>query len=100
MDPLTVSPDASLNGKREGDRLLLALLSTTKQSLLGGIIARLCLTGFTYTQPFLINGVVSFVNEASINQAKNTGYFLIAATAIVYLGIAVRLLGSTYWCAY
>lgn len=46
--------------------------------------------GFNYAQPFLINRTVKFVNEPSTPENKNIGYGLIGATAVTYIGRAVR----------
>jgi ATP-binding cassette, subfamily C (CFTR/MRP), member 1 len=53
------------------------------------IFPRLCLVAFNYAQPFLISSAISYVSQPS--PKKNDGYGLIAATGLVYLGIAVRL---------
>ena len=49
---------------------------------------RLCLTAFNYAQPFLISSAILYVSQPSPN--RNDGYGLIAATALIYGGIAVR----------
>ena len=54
------------------------------------IFPRLCLVAFNYAQPFLISSAILYVSQSSPN--KNDGYGLIAATGLVYLGIAVRLI--------
>ncbi|KAK7997810.1 hypothetical protein PG989_005850 [Apiospora arundinis] len=51
------------------------------------VIPRLCLTIFTFTQPFLINTTVIFVSTE--NPDANYGRGIIAAWAFVYLGIAI-----------
>ncbi|KAI0160936.1 ABC transporter [Hypoxylon sp. FL1284] len=56
-------------------------------SLLSAVIPRLCLTGFTFAQPFLVNATVTFVGQESPD--VNYGKGLIGAWALVYLGIAV-----------
>ncbi|KAJ0162521.1 Canalicular multispecific organic anion transporter 2 [Colletotrichum tanaceti] len=54
---------------------------------LAPVIPRLCLTVFTFAQPFLINTTVTFVSNA--NPDVNYGRGLIGAWVLVYLGIAV-----------
>jgi hypothetical protein len=50
---------------------------------------RLCLLGFTFAQPFLINQTVIFVSQSVEEATQNTGYGLIGAFALVYIGLAV-----------
>ena len=53
------------------------------------ILPRLCLVAFTFCQPFLITRAIDYVTDPGDNADKNGGYGLIAATALVYLGLAV-----------
>lgn len=82
----------------EGDKsrnhgLIKATFSAFKIPFLAPIIPRLCLAGFGFAQPFLINRVVSFVgeNDNDLDQQKAGGIAggLIGATCLVYLGLAV-----------
>ncbi|KAB8214525.1 hypothetical protein BDV33DRAFT_209223 [Aspergillus novoparasiticus] len=50
---------------------------------------RLCLTGFSFAQPFLIMAAVQHVERPMTAETRNRGYGLIGATFLVYLGIAV-----------
>lgn len=43
--------------------------------------------GFNYSLPFLITRIINYVEDAV--KDKNTGYGLIGATAIIYIGIAI-----------
>ncbi|KAH9237240.1 hypothetical protein K456DRAFT_1759479 [Colletotrichum gloeosporioides 23] len=54
---------------------------------LAPVIPRLCLTVFTFAQPFLINSTVTFVSNGKPDVSYGRG--LIGAWALVYLGIAV-----------
>ncbi|OBT61047.1 hypothetical protein VE03_09160 [Pseudogymnoascus sp. 23342-1-I1] len=58
-------------------------------SLLTAVVPRLCLIGFNYSQPFLINRVIDFVGETGNKSSANNGYGLIGATALIYIGIAI-----------
>ncbi|PYH48029.1 putative multidrug resistance protein [Aspergillus saccharolyticus JOP 1030-1] len=66
-----------------------ALFHCFKLPLLRTVFPRLCLIGFTYAQPFLITRVISYVSDTSPARSKSDGYGLIAATGVVYLGIAL-----------
>ncbi|KAK2616711.1 hypothetical protein QQS21_000323 [Conoideocrella luteorostrata] len=54
---------------------------------LSGVIPRLCLTAFTFCQPFLINTIVTWVGSTHASMAFGKG--LIGATALAYAGMAV-----------
>jgi ATP-binding cassette subfamily C (CFTR/MRP) protein 1 len=62
------------------------------------IIPRLFLTGFRFAQPFLIRTAVGFVSAPNEPNSANMGYGLIAAYAIVYIGIAVSYLLLIGFC--
>ncbi|CRG91304.1 ABC transporter C family member 3 [Talaromyces islandicus] len=66
--------------------LLQACFRAYRQSLLAAVIPRLCLTGFTFVQPFLINALILYIDE---NAPASNGKAMIGAYALVYLGIAI-----------
>jgi hypothetical protein len=57
------------------------------------VIPRLCLTGFTFAQPFLINALILYIDE---NAPASNGKAMIGAYALVYLGIAISNSVYTY----
>lgn len=67
--------------------LLRASLRSYLIPFLSPILPRLCLTVFTFAQPFLINTTVAYIAES--NPDANYGRGLIGAWVLVYLGIAV-----------
>ena len=67
--------------------LLRACFHSYRSSFLSAIIPRLCLTAFTFSQPFLIDTTVSFVGQTERN--KDYGKGLIGAWALVFVGMAV-----------
>lgn len=69
--------------------MLKANLHSIRWSLAAIVFPRLCLICFSYAQPFLISAAVEFVAKPAALQNRNDGYGLIAATALVYTGIAV-----------
>ena len=75
--------------KQKPHALLRVTLIHYKWSLLSAIIPRLCLTGFTFAQPFLVNRVLKFITEPDDRNTDNIGSGLIGAYALVYLGIGV-----------
>jgi hypothetical protein len=68
------------------------LLSHYKWAVLAAVIPRLCLSGFTFAQPFLFERVVGFISEPKANYTDNHGYGLILAAVIIYFGIAVSFI--------
>ncbi|RFU32078.1 hypothetical protein B7463_g4239, partial [Scytalidium lignicola] len=68
--------------------LVKALAYCLRWPLASIIFPRLCLIGFNYAQPFLISTAINYISEKSSEQNKTHGYGLIAATGLVYLGIA------------
>ncbi|KAH8712254.1 hypothetical protein GQ44DRAFT_689190 [Phaeosphaeriaceae sp. PMI808] len=76
--------------KRVGPR---SLFTTTLRKLKWPVLAvvppRLCLIGFNFCQPFLINRAVRFSQQPVTNQTTNIGYGLIGAYVLVFVGIAV-----------
>jgi hypothetical protein len=50
---------------------------------------RLAITGFTYSQTFLINAAISYLETPAPLRNVNHAYGLIGATAFIYVGIAV-----------
>ncbi|KFY37136.1 hypothetical protein V494_04888 [Pseudogymnoascus sp. VKM F-4513 (FW-928)] len=69
--------------------LAIATFRCFRTSLLAAVVPRLCLIGFNYSQPFLINRVIDFVGETGNTSLANNGYGLIGATALIYIGIAI-----------
>lgn len=50
---------------------------------------RLALVGFTFAQPFLFTRAIDYLSQQNHDATDNIGYGLIAATFIIYTGIAV-----------
>ncbi|KAI4728374.1 putative multidrug resistance protein [Aureobasidium sp. EXF-10728] len=73
--------------KTKQHALLWSTVACLKWPLLAPMISRLALIGFNYSQPFLITRIINYVDDAE--RDKNTGYGLIGAAAIIYIGIAV-----------
>ena len=56
------------------------------------LLPRTALIIFTFAQPFLITRVLQLLEESDDANSHMKGYFLVLATLLIYLGIAVRLL--------
>ncbi|KAG9253072.1 ABC transporter [Emericellopsis atlantica] len=59
------------------------------------VVPRLAMTGFTFCQPFLIEALLD--NLQSSSPSLNSGYALIGATFLVYVGIAISNAIYFYW---
>lgn len=68
------------------------VLISLRWHLLAAIVPRLFLLGFTFAQPFLISATLRYINESESRSTKDYAYGLIAATLLIYVGIAVSLL--------
>lgn len=77
--------------------LIWSTLKSTRGAFAYGIIPRLCVIGFRYAQPFLLERTVKFANDPS--QPDSIGWGLTAAFGIDFLGLAV-LNGAYYHAAY
>ncbi|KAM4066385.1 ABC transporter [Hirsutella rhossiliensis] len=62
-------------------------LRALKRPFLAAVLPRLCLIGFTFAQPFLLQTVVRIIGERDYPHEVVGG--LVGATILVYLGIAV-----------
>ncbi|KAB5547143.1 canalicular multispecific organic anion transporter 1 [Coniochaeta sp. 2T2.1] len=89
--------NAGLSGQqpvKSGNGLILLTLASLKWTLAGPIIARLAVTAFTFTQPFLVNSALSYL-EAGYDVPPSHGYGLIGAAFLCYVGIAAAT--GWYW---
>lgn len=71
--------------------LFLSLIRQHKRTVLGGAVIRLCLSAFTFSQPFLVKALLEYVRKGSSGTSAE-GMWLIIAYAAVYTGIAVSTL--------
>ena len=81
--------------KSSSNALLWTFVKHHRWSIFAGVLPRLAYTGFTFTQPFLVQRVLDFVGEPEQPSSSSIAYGLIGAYAIVYFGISVsRLIGA------
>ncbi|KAK1496978.1 ABC transporter [Colletotrichum cuscutae] len=90
-EPLLQNLNTAWNERRGyGKRALLrSIFNTTKMAFLVTAVPRLFLIGFKFSQPFLINRIIKYVDGDRGSDSKSIGYGLIAATGLVYLGNAL-----------
>lgn len=78
---------SSYRGRKFG--LGRALGRTLAVALLIPIGPRIALIGFTFSQPFLINSMLSYLDEPAETRNSSIGYGLIGATILIYFGKAL-----------
>lgn len=66
-----------------------ALWKAFRRSFCSVVLPRLCLISFTFAQPFFIARVLRLLQEVDDDSSRRRGYGLIAATVLIYVGIAV-----------
>ncbi|KAL6871928.1 P-loop containing nucleoside triphosphate hydrolase protein [Trichoderma novae-zelandiae] len=74
--------------------LLRACFRTHLSTFPSAMLPRLCITAFTFAQPFLVNTTIKVVGDENANVYHGKG--LIGAWALVYLGIATSRSLYTY----
>lgn len=91
LDKMCASGAKKRSGVFHKYRLFLSVCETIKGTLLKAIPGRLCLIGFKFAQPLLLNRAVKYIQTRKKDDPddQNTGYALIGAVALVYLGYAV-----------
>lgn len=72
--------------------LAVATFHAFQASFWTAIIPRLCYSGFSFAQPFLIHTIVNSIGTPTPDHPQGVVGSLIGATALIYLGIAVRFL--------
>ncbi|KKP03904.1 hypothetical protein THAR02_03992 [Trichoderma harzianum] len=75
-------------GKLRKGTLIWICSKTLKTSIFVPVIPRLFLTGFTFSQPFLVNRMIRYLQK-NHQESLSTGYGLLGAYALVYIGIAI-----------
>ncbi|KAK4071607.1 uncharacterized protein Triagg1_5845 [Trichoderma aggressivum f. europaeum] len=75
-------------GKLRKGTLIWIISKTLNTSLFVPVLPRLFLTGFTFSQPFLVNRMIRYLQN-SHEESPSNGYGLLGAYALVYIGIAI-----------
>ncbi|PIA90546.1 ABC transporter C family member 8 [Cercospora beticola] len=78
--------------RRSGERrwdLVWALVHSVKWTLIGLVVPRLCLSALKLCQPLLIARITSLLREGLNDGNRNDANGLIAAAALIYVGVAV-----------
>jgi hypothetical protein len=77
--------------RHDNQSLGLFLCKSFYRELLAGVIPRLAQAGFTLAQPYIIRRAVILLATPESANSQSRGIALVAAFAIVYVGLAVRL---------
>ncbi|KAJ5354982.1 uncharacterized protein N7496_012194 [Penicillium cataractarum] len=59
------------------------------------VVPRLCLTAFTFCQPFLISATLDFISDTPTSENSYYGPALVGAFVLTYLGMAIST--AVYW---
>lgn len=70
-------------------RLLLSTFYAYRRTFLSAIVPRLCLSAFSFCQPFLITATIDYIQNDKTSNSKNRGQAIVGAYVLVYLGWAV-----------
>ena len=84
-----IQPTWLTRSDKKGHALLWHVCYKIKWHLLAAVPWRLALTGFTYTQPFLIERAIEIASAPSSSETTQAGYGMIAAYFLVYSGISI-----------
>lgn len=79
-----------LADKYRPNALLWTLAWHYRWEIIEGVLPRIAFLGFSFAQPFLVERVLSFMTESEHVNSTNYARSLVAAYAIVYIGLAVR----------
>jgi hypothetical protein len=82
--------------KNRSNALFWLTLNANSRRLLLGILPRLCLVAFRYSQPFLLSRTVEFVG--SKQDSDNIGWGLTGAFFFVFLGTAISNAAYGHMC--
>ncbi|KAI8654215.1 hypothetical protein NCS56_01378200 [Fusarium sp. Ph1] len=69
------------------NRLFWSTIWAAKAVFASGMLSRLCLIAFKYTQPFLIQRTVGFASD--LTESKSIGWGLTGAWLLVFIGLAI-----------
>ncbi|KAI0376568.1 P-loop containing nucleoside triphosphate hydrolase protein [Hypomontagnella monticulosa] len=72
-----------------------ALAKALAVPLLLPVGPRIAQTAFQFCQPFLIDTLLSYLQQSPEETSPNVGYGLIGATVLIYIGIAIS--SALYW---
>ncbi|KAK1980152.1 hypothetical protein LZ30DRAFT_541369, partial [Colletotrichum cereale] len=75
--------------------LFRSLVGTLVIPLALPILPRLCLMGFTFCQPLMIESLLNYLQEPASSSSPNKGYGFIGAAVLIYVGMAASM--SLYW---
>ncbi|KAH6648221.1 putative multidrug resistance-associated protein [Truncatella angustata] len=73
--------------------LIVSCFRAYSTALFSAVLPRLCLTGFTFAQPFMINTLTDWIQKTDAPESSGKG--MIGAYALVYLGLASAT--AFYW---
>ncbi|KAJ5085131.1 hypothetical protein N7532_009902 [Penicillium argentinense] len=76
-------------------RLLQATFRAYFWPFISAVLPQICLTAFTFCQPFLISATINFISEPSTSENRVQGPALVGAYVLVYMGMTISK--AVYW---
>jgi ATP-binding cassette, subfamily C (CFTR/MRP), member 1 len=86
--------DVHLSASDKKDRYkhyMITVLVSMKWILLSAVLPRLCIIGFNYCKPFLIQAIIEVVQDPSSENGRSPYKFLILAVAATFIGSAISM---------
>ncbi|KAL7953907.1 hypothetical protein V8C34DRAFT_320442 [Trichoderma compactum] len=83
-----VTDSVETPGKLRKGTLIWIISKTLSTSIFVPVLPRLCLTGFTFSQPLLVNRMLKYLQN-SHEESLSNGYGLLGAYALLYIGITI-----------
>lgn len=74
-------------GRTRKYSLIVACFRAYSSAFFSAVLPRLCLTGFTFAQPFMINTLTDWIQDKDAPESSGKG--MIGAYGLIYLGMAV-----------
>lgn len=90
---IDIMGESKYEGKKFG--LIIDVAKSLSAALLIPILPRIAIICFAFSQPFLINSILSYLEKTSTDRDSNVAYGLIGATALIYFGLAFST--ALYW---
>lgn len=87
--------DGFLGKKSSSWSLIISTFWAYRITFIAAVLPRLLFAGFTFSQPFLVNQIVNFVGSPRTEDSRNIAAGLVGATALIYTGLAVNLMGHS-----
>ncbi|PYI02725.1 P-loop containing nucleoside triphosphate hydrolase protein [Aspergillus sclerotiicarbonarius CBS 121057] len=80
---------AQVGKQRKRHTVLHQTVGELKWTLAAAAAPRICLIGFKFAQPFLINDLIKYVSDHGSDEPPGARYGFVGATLLIYVGLAL-----------